>query len=106
MGTVIGPNGRIWYANYSMNKIVKIEPSTVILGEEENILLIGNKIYPNPANNILYFTQYAKSVKIFDINGKLILSENNNVNSIDVSMLDKDIYLIDVDGVQSKFVKK
>ena len=106
MGTVIGPNGRIWYANYSMNKIVKIEPSTVILGEEENILLIGNKIYPSPANNTLYFTQYAKSVKIFDINGKLILSENNNVNSIDVSMLGQGIYMINIDGVKSKFVKK
>ena len=106
MGTVIGPNGRIWYANYSMNKIVKIEPSTVILGEEENILLIGNKIYPNPANNTLYFTQYAKSVKIFDINGKLILSENNNVNSIDVSILGKGIYMINIDGFKSKFVIK
>ena len=31
MGTVIGPTGRIWYANHSLNKVVKIEPSTIIL---------------------------------------------------------------------------
>ncbi|MBL4734786.1 MAG: T9SS type A sorting domain-containing protein [Flavobacteriales bacterium] len=30
MGTVIGPEGRIWYVNYQMNKLVKIEPSSIV----------------------------------------------------------------------------
>ena len=32
--------------------------------------------------------------------------ENNNINNIDVSRLDKGIYLIEIDGVKTKFVKK
>jgi hypothetical protein len=107
MGTVIGPNGRIWYANASLNKVVKIEPSTVIfLGVEENILLAGNRVYPNPVESTLFFTNDANIVQVFDITGKLVISEYNNISSMDVSSLDKGIYLIEVDGVKTKFVKK
>jgi len=107
MGTVIGPNGRIWYANASLNKVVKIEPSTVIfLGVEENILLAGNRVYPNPVESTLFFTNDANIVQVFDIRGKLVLSKYNNISSMDVSSLDKGIYLIEVDGVKTKFVKK
>ena len=107
MGTVIGPNGKIWYANATLNKIVKIEPSTIIIsGIEENILLDGNRIYPNPVENTLFFSNYANTVQIFDVTGKLVVSENNNMNSMDVSKLDNGIYLIELDGVQFKFVKK
>ena len=106
MGTVIGPNGKIWYANAALNKIVKIEPSTIISGVEENVLLSLNSIYPNPVENTLFFSNFANVVEIFDITGKIVISENNNINSIDVSSLDKGIYLIEVDGVKTKFVKK
>ena len=107
MGTVIGPNGRIWYANASLNKVVKIEPSTVIfLAVEENILLAGNRVYPNPVESTLFFTNDANIVQVFDITGKLVISEYNNISSMDVSSLDKGIYLIEMDGVKTKFVKK
>ena len=107
MGTVIGPNGRIWYANASLNKVVKIEPSTVIfLGLEENILLAGNRVYPNPVESTLFFTNDANIVQVFDIRGKLVLSKYNNISSMDVSSLHKGIYLVEVDGVKTKFVKK
>jgi hypothetical protein len=106
MGTVIGPNGRIWYANATLDKVVKIEPSTIISGVEENILLVGNRVYPNPVESTLFFSNYANVVQIFDITGKLVIFENNNINSIDVSRLDKGIYLIEIDGVKTKFVKK
>jgi len=29
MGTVIGPEGRIWYVNYQTNQVIKIEPSSI-----------------------------------------------------------------------------
>ena len=105
MGTVIGPNGRIWYANHTLNKVVKIEPSTIISAIEENQLFLnGNRIYPNPVSSILHFTSTANFVSISDLNGKLILA-NNNINTIDVSMFNKGVYFIDVDGVKSKFIK-
>ena len=107
MGAVIGPNGKLWYVNATLNKVVKIEPSTVIIAaiEENQLVLSGNRIYPNPVSNILYFTSTANFVSIFDLNGKLVLSGNNNINAIDVSILNEGVYFIDVDGVKSKFVK-
>ncbi|MFQ3332656.1 MAG: hypothetical protein ACI8ZH_000548 [Flavobacteriales bacterium] len=106
MGAVIGPEGRLWYANATLNKIVKIEPSTVIISaiEESQFVLNGNRIYPNPASNVLHFTENATFASVFDMNGKLILSVNN-INTIDVSLLGKGVYFINIDGVKSKFVK-
>jgi hypothetical protein len=107
MGAVIGPNGKLWYANATLNKVVKIEPSTIIIAaiEENQLVLSGNRIYPNPVSNTLHFTKNATFVAVFDINGKLVLSGNNNINAIDVSILNEGVYFIDVDGVKSKFVK-
>ena len=106
MGTVIGPNGKLWYANATLNKVVKIEPSSIISAIDENqLVLSGNRIYPNPVSNTLHFTSTPNSVSIFDLNGKLILSANNNINTIDVSVFNEGVYFIDVDGVKSKFIK-
>ena len=106
MGTVIGPNGRIWYANYSLNKVVKIEPSIIISNiEESQLVLNGNRIFPNPVCNTLNFTKNANIVSISDLNGKLIFSENRYTKSIDVSMFNEGVYIINVDGVKSKFIK-
>jgi len=105
MGAVIGPNGKIWYVNAALNKVVRIEPSSVISYiEDDQLVLSGNRIYPNPVSNTLYFTKNANFVSISDLNGKLILA-NNNINTIDVSMFNKGVYFIDVDGVKSKFIK-
>ena len=106
MGAVIGPNGKLWYANATLNKVVKIEPSTIISDVvESQLVLNGNRIFPNPVSNTLHFTKNATFVAVFDINGKLILSANNNIKAIDVSMLEEGVYFIDVDGIKSKFIK-
>ena len=106
MGAVIGPNGKLWYANATLNKVVKIEPSTIISDVvESQFVLNGNRIFPNPVSNTLHFTKNATFAAVFDINGKLILSANNNIKAIDVSMLNEGVYFIDVDGVKSKFIK-
>ena len=36
MGTVIGPEGRIWYVNYLTNELIKIEPSSVGTAPQAN----------------------------------------------------------------------
>jgi hypothetical protein len=102
MGTVIGPNGRIWYANTTLNKVVKIEPTTVIIGLDEYVLT-NQKIYPNPVSNTLFLSESANHVQVFDVSGKLVLQQQNKVKQIDVSQLNKGIYFIDMDGVKSKF---
>lgn len=55
-------------------------------------------IYPNPVKN--YFAIQTQeviiNVEIFDMLGKVVIKENNFQNKIDVSVLDKGIYVIKV----------
>lgn len=71
------------------------------------------KIYPNPTNNILNIEGIElKSVKIFDIQGKLVLEENNlNQNQITVSSLQSGVYLLQIvtsknEAIFNKFIKQ
>ena len=55
MGTVIGPEGRIWYVNYTMNEVIKIEPSDIITTPPPLAIDEANSggkfsMYPNPSN--------------------------------------------------------
>ncbi len=62
--------------------------------------LIKNNIYPNPTKDILYLN-FDKEVEVslFEISGKRIktLSLKKGENSLDVSQLDKGIYLLKVE---------
>ncbi|MCQ2284570.1 MAG: T9SS type A sorting domain-containing protein, partial [Bacteroidales bacterium] len=75
------------------------------------------EIYPNPAENTLFINfdnnQYnVSNIQLFDINGRLISSEQveANVNSINVSNLTSGCYFIRLsDGrnaFTTKFIKK
>ena len=59
--------------------------------------------YPNPCSSIVRFNEIdAVSVKVFAINGKTVLSAKVYDNAIDVSSLDRGVYVIQVadrDGV-------
>ena len=61
-------------------------------------------IYPNPTSDFLYFTQ-SKSVTVFDILGKNIMSLTN-IKIIDVRDLAQGIYILKTeDGLVIKFTK-
>ena len=51
------------------------------------------RFYPNPVQNIMYFSQKANLVEVIDIAGKLVLTDRN-VNQINLSALQNGIYLI------------
>lgn len=75
--------------------------------ETSNINSIENNIlvYPNPSSKILNIkTSEPINIKIFNINGKLIL--NTNQNNIDISMLKKGIYLIEIKNKKNTATKK
>lgn len=68
------------------------------------------KLYPNPVSTILEIDnsiEYA-TYEIFDISGKLIIkSPKTNLNQINVSELEKGIYILKLDGGESnKFIKE
>ncbi len=73
---------------------LKVAP-TVGINEYSNTL--DANIYPNPAQNVIYFATKAdkvNSVQVFDINGKLVRSFNvtNDISSLDVSELSNGMY--------------
>ena len=67
-------------------------------------------MYPNPlkGNNLFIRTQQDSTIKIYNVLGKLILSDtvNSNKNKVDVSSLQKGIYLIKVTSGNSTTTKK
>jgi hypothetical protein len=72
---------------------------------------INISLYPNPVDGVLYIqssdlTLSSNSVKIYSIDGKLLLEETLKRNSIDVSKLSKGLYLIELQLNQGKVVKQ
>ncbi|MBK5283864.1 MAG: zinc-dependent metalloprotease [Bacteroidia bacterium] len=65
-------------------------------------------VYPNPVTSVLSVNglRIKSALKIFDLTGKILLTENAGENySIDLSGLEKGIYILQSDGVNKKIVK-
>ena len=62
------------------------------------------KIYPNPARDIIYFSENIKSAAIFDCIGRLVSNHEGNFNSINTASLSKGIYFIKNTNVYSETV--
>jgi hypothetical protein len=57
-------------------------------------------IYPNPASDVIYFSKTVSEIKLFTLQGQLVLSAGN-VNSLNVNSLTKGLYIVhtkDADG--------
>lgn len=66
------------------------------------------KVYPIPANALLNISakDEIESISLFDLQGKLIKTAIGNLNSIDISELNKGIYILQVTTNFSIFSKK
>lgn len=51
-------------------------------------------LYPNPAKDLINFSEELSSVKISDVSGKMIKQINTTVKSIDISRFAKGVYVI------------
>ena len=99
----------IWefFSRYDINGLIENETSTN--NQYENIKL-GYRTYPNPVNNKLVIELGApKEVKykIYSMMGKLLKQGqlNSKINTIDLNTFDTNVYLIEIDGKISKFMK-
>lgn len=70
-------------------------------------------IYPNPVIDKLYFSNYKNDIKLlrlYDINGRLIMSTKDILNFVDISMLPSGLYMIEMVGSRhvsfNKIIKK
>lgn len=65
---------------------------------EPGLLKNDVRVYPNPTQGIVNVTSSEKmeSVNIYDLNGKLKLECNKNCESLNISQLERGVYLIEV----------
>jgi hypothetical protein len=79
------------------------------VGVEEINILENINIYPNPVNDYLYI-YFDNSKKLFyslyDISGKLIIDKSILAQSIDVSVLDKGIYILEIKDEEGNSIRK
>lgn len=87
------------------------EDYCVYIGPQIGIDELENSIslYPNPANNQLYFTtrEVVSTIQIFSVDGKLILSNPAIFNNqIDISNLQSGTYIIKITTASGNFTSK
>ena len=68
-------------------------------------------IYPNPANfeiNIILNQSVSeiKAIKVLDVTGKVVISEDLNTKVINIESLTKGVYFLEIESKSSKTVKK
>ena len=56
----------------------------------------GLTVYPNPARNVLHFSETVSNIKIADFSGKIVKNISTEETKIDVSDLPKGIYIVTV----------
>ena len=75
-----------------------------------NVKNANIKIYPNPTNNIINFEGLTKNenntIQIFDVQGKLVIIKTiTEKGTIDLSELNKGVYVIKIGEVAQRIVK-
>lgn len=97
-------NNELYCAIVSQNKVVKISLplGTQDINRDDEIL-----VYPNPTDNYIYVKTNEKieKIEIYSIDGKLLL-KNEKENSLDISKLQKGIYLVNVKTGKNAFSRK
>lgn len=81
----------------------KVSIVTGVLSNKDFVKNEDFKIFPNPATNYIKVSDKISSYKIYSVTGKEITSGNSLDNSIDVSILNRGVYLInlkDINGIQ------
>lgn len=71
-----------------------------LLGVSQNNAIAGLRVYPNPVSNGTLFiettTNAEKTVTVFDVLGKKVLSTSTNNNGVNVSSLNAGIYIVQI----------
>ena len=74
-----------------------------------NFVATNLRVYPNPATEILFITSETdliEKIAVYSINGKLVLSEKENVNQLDVSSLSNGLYFVEITSENGTAIQK
>ncbi|MBL4705382.1 MAG: T9SS type A sorting domain-containing protein [Flavobacteriales bacterium] len=101
-GTVIGPDGSIWFANATDNEIVKVQTAAAA-SIDENALELGLTVFPNPTEGNISVkssvTLNNAQIKVTDVTGKIVFTDSQLVNNrldLNLSHLSGGIYYLTV----------
>jgi len=93
----------------SGNTVKKLNLNTLSIPNNQ-IIENDYKIYPNPTTEFIFISgdiKKSNNIKVYDINGRLIINEINIQNKVNVSKLESGIYFIQIDNLKiKKFIKK
>jgi len=104
MGVVLGPQGRLWYCNKALNKVVLVEPSNVVMSVDAMTSQVEPLVvYPNPAHDVITVEGNVGTIVVFDINGKEVIRDFGT--KINVSGLSNGTYFIEAGLRKVAFVK-
>ncbi len=93
----------------SIDTIICIEDKTTVI----NDIYFNNNlvnIYPNPANNMIFFkttdnSSNIKYIEILDSSGKSVFRKNGNISKLNVSFLENGMYFIKT-GLREEYAYK
>ena len=113
--TISNVDGLIFKINFtpSPNGSIVLDDLEWVMQNPVGIESIKNsnvKIYPNPTNNIINVEGLSKnennSIQIFDVQGKLVITKTiTEKGTIDLSELNKGVYVIKIGEVAQRIVK-
>jgi len=94
-------NQVVSHAFYAIN-------NNVISSDTEVELKAAFKIFPNPASDFISIETDVsiKQVRLFDLQGKLILQQQSESKLLNVGFLKNGIYLLEINSEEGKVVKK
>ena len=79
--------------------------SSASLNDFENGQVV---LYPNPAQNVIHIKNLLgnKTIRIFDINGRLVHQTKTASNTLSIAALNQGFYFLEINGQTKKFIKK
>lgn len=79
--------------------------STASLNDFDNGQVV---LYPNPAQNVIHIKNLLgnKTIRIFDINGRLVHQTKTASNALSIAALNQGFYFLEINGQTKKFIKK
>ena len=85
----VGSEGNSWYGKFTTDVL-----------SNPNFDQLQLRIYPNPTNSELVTIQSPvsgdKNIKLFDINGRLVLNKNLNSDYLNIDSIESGMYFVQV----------
>lgn len=83
--------------------LITMTNTPVSIVEQQNIKH-NITLYPNPTKSMINFSETLKDIKVYDVYGQLVLSQNGLTNSLSVKELNNGVYFIHTNNVTLKFI--